>query len=69
MEKLSLLFDGVLLENKPLYHYTNTDGFLGIIKNNQIWATDYKFLKDPSEHSYGHALVKEVIEELIKEKK
>jgi len=34
---------------KKLYHYTNLDGLLGILQNKNLWATQYKFLKDYSE--------------------
>jgi hypothetical protein len=58
------LFDGDTLGSNPIYHYTNSAGFLGIVTRNQLWATDYTFLNDPSEHTYGHNIVKQVILEL-----
>ncbi len=36
-------------ENKRLYHYTTWDGLVGILKNQSLWATHYKFLNDYSE--------------------
>jgi len=36
-------------ETDYLYHYTTQDGLLGILKNNCLWATHYKFLNDYSE--------------------
>lgn len=38
---------------KTLYHYTTQAGLLGIIKNNDIWATHTQFLNDAKE--YRHA--------------
>lgn len=36
-------------ETDYLYHYTTQDGLIGILDNNCIWATHYKFLNDYSE--------------------
>jgi hypothetical protein len=36
-------------EPELLYHYTSLDGFLGIIKNKELWATDIRYLNDTSE--------------------
>jgi hypothetical protein len=32
-----------------LYHYTTTDGLLGILASEEVWATDIRFLNDTSE--------------------
>lgn len=34
---------------KKLYHYTTWEGLRGIIENQTLWATNYKFLNDYSE--------------------
>lgn len=34
------------------YHYTDAAGLLGIIEKGRLWATDIRFLNDPSEGSY-----------------
>jgi hypothetical protein len=39
-------------DNQLRYHYTDTNGLLGIITTNRIWATDIRFLNDPSEGQY-----------------
>jgi hypothetical protein len=67
MRNLHLIFDGRDFGTKRLYHYTDSNGFLGIIKNSQLWATDFKDLIDPLEHKHGHNIVKQVVEELIAE--
>ena len=36
-------------ESPQLYHYTNEQGLYGILDNQCIWATHYKFLNDYSE--------------------
>lgn len=34
------------------YHYTDATGLLGIIQNSRLWATDLRFLNDPSEGDF-----------------
>lgn len=34
------------------YHYTDAAGLLGIIQNGRLWATDLRFLNDPSEGTF-----------------
>lgn len=34
------------------YHYTDASGLLGIIQNGRLWATDFRFLNDPSEGTF-----------------
>ena len=45
-----------------LFHYTSPAGLLGIISNNSIWFTHYKFLNDKSEKSYCFDLFRQCIE-------
>jgi hypothetical protein len=40
------------LNNGLRYHYTDAQGLLGIIQNGRLWATDIRFLNDPSEGSF-----------------
>src|ERR1044071_5831536 len=47
----------------PLYHYTTLAGFKGIIESRAIWATDSKYLNDPSEAIYGRAIIRAAIEQ------
>jgi hypothetical protein len=42
MEKISEVYP-------RLYHYTNEQGLYGILENQCVWATHYKFLNDYSE--------------------
>ncbi|MCP8634024.1 DUF2971 domain-containing protein [Pseudomonas mosselii] len=39
-------------KNGLRYHYTDAAGLLGIIQNGRLWATDLRFLNDPSEGTY-----------------
>jgi hypothetical protein len=39
-------------KNGLRYHYTDAAGLLGIVQNGRLWATDLRFLNDPSEGSY-----------------
>ncbi len=46
--------------NKSLrYHYTDATGLLGILMSNRVWATDARFLNDPSE---GHYLPQKLLQ-------
>jgi hypothetical protein len=36
-----------------VYHYTNLDGLMGILRRRQLWATDIRFLNDTTEAHYG----------------
>ena len=57
-----------LLARRPdglLYHYTTQRGLLGVIKNNEIWATDIRYLNDASEFRLACDLAIEVIDQRI----
>ena len=45
-----------------IYHHTTTDGLIGILENNSIWATDIEFLNDYEEFLVGLREIKDVIE-------
>lgn len=42
-----------------LYHYTNVDGLLGIVRTNRLKASDVLFMNDSTEIEYGRKLVVE----------
>jgi hypothetical protein len=46
---------------KPLYHYTDSDGLIGIVTSKYLRATDSRFVNDPLELEYGRGLFKEVL--------
>jgi hypothetical protein len=46
---------------KPLYHYTNSEGLIGIVTSKHLRATDSRFVNDPLELEYGRAVFKEVL--------
>jgi hypothetical protein len=51
-------------EQRPpgtLYHYTDSNGLLGIVKNRALWATHVQYLNDSSEFIYARDLMKEVV--------
>lgn len=43
-----------------IYHYTGVEGLHGILKDNQIRATSYRFMSDPQEFNYGFDLFSEL---------
>src|SRR5882724_8885709 len=50
-----------------LYHYTNAQGLLGMLESKRIWATNSRFMNDPTEIGYAIRLVREVMESVLKE--
>jgi hypothetical protein len=49
-----------------LYHYTNRDGLLGMLKSGKFWLTDIFYLNDPSELKHGFSFALEELEKLTK---
>jgi len=54
---------GEHLPPSSLFHYTDANGLLGIIKSRMLWATHFQYLNDSSEFIYASGLMKEVIAE------
>ncbi|MGH6918181.1 MAG: DUF2971 domain-containing protein [Geminicoccaceae bacterium] len=48
---------------QPLFHYTDSDGLMGIIKSDALWFTPINYLNDPSEFHFSYDLA---VEELKK---
>lgn len=48
-----------------VYHYTSLDGLIGIVDNRAIWLSDYSYLNDKRELSYGTDLATEVIQSIL----
>jgi hypothetical protein len=62
-------FDQLVLKHNPpepdhLYHYTSTEGLLGIITSKKFFATDILSMRDQSEFRHGVDLARQVIREL-----
>lgn len=57
------LLDEVLSQRPtgPLYHYTQQDGFLGIIQGAEIWATHTQYLNDLREYLHAVDMVRDQI--------
>lgn len=54
---------GYLTDTKTKFHYTNATGLVGIIESHRLWATEIKFLNDPSEGSYfPGSIIKKMID-------
>ena len=60
-EKHLLAFEKRHAIKETLYHYTDASGLKGIIDNQEIWFTDYRYLNDPSELTHGMNLAKALI--------
>jgi hypothetical protein len=59
MEKLGIP------EYPNLFHYTSIEGMKSIISNNNIWATDYRFLNDAQEMSDGLDILMKVLKSSV----
>jgi hypothetical protein len=54
----------LISEPEILYHYTDANGLKGILESAALWATDVRFLNDPSEFRYGGGLVDSMLQTL-----
>jgi len=54
------------IPDKPLYHYTNQKGLLGVIKSRTIWMTHTQYLNDRREFLHAVDLVRTEIKRLQK---
>ena len=54
-------------KNKLKYHYTSPNALLSILKNQQIYFTDIRFLNDKSEDIYLVKLILDLLDENEKE--
>ena len=53
-------------KDKPLFHYTSVEGFLGIASSKTIWATNILYLNDASELNYSKELLRNELFEIRK---
>jgi len=62
-----VILNEVLLQVPPglLYHYTTLAGLLGIISQQEIWATHTQYLNDHREFRHGLDIFREELETLI----
>ena len=49
-----------------LYHYTDKNGLLGIVKHNEVWATHHQCLNDTQEYLHAKGLVRDEIDWRLK---
>ena len=60
-----------LRENEPapperLFHYTNSQGLLGIVTGQKLWASHADFLNDSSEAGYAFDVLKDSLKEIVR---
>lgn len=55
-----------VLKRGSIYHYTSAEGVLGILNNDEFWATKSDFLNDVSEFKYTFDLFEESVLSKIK---
>lgn len=54
---------------KEFCHYTNLQGLIGIVENNELWLSDHRFVNDELEYEYGKQLSISVISEIVDSEK
>lgn len=59
MKKLEEIFNKPITET--LYHYTDGSAFLGIVKNNEMWASHIRFMNDTKEGLLALDRLEEVV--------
>lgn len=64
--------DGLSDRNDPrrrivIYHYTTPEALLGIVEKNELWMSDYSFMNDAEELTYGLAVAKDRFEKAAEE--
>jgi hypothetical protein len=63
-------FEALKLLQEPFWvatdfcHYTNLQGLIGIVENNELWLSDHRFVNDELEYEYGKQLALSTITEL-----
>lgn len=55
--------------NSQMFHYTNVDGALGILQSKAIRLTDYAFLNDNSEVTYGFDIFSQALKKIVETSK
>lgn len=48
-----------------IYHHTNIDGLIGILKSKKLWATNINFLNDYNEYKIGIETLKKICDKHI----
>lgn len=51
--------------NEPLFHYTDSNGLLGMVRDRQVWATHCAHVNDSEELVVGERSVDEVAERMV----
>jgi len=49
-----------------LFHYTPAPGLMGILNTGRLWATNARFMNDPSEIQYAASMVEAILKEASK---
>jgi len=49
-----------------LYHYTSTEGLLGILRNRQLWASNVLYLNDATELVDSVRIIRSLLEDECK---
>lgn len=58
-----------IIKTKEICHYTDLDGFVGIIANKSFWLTDSNYLNDSTEFTQGQDVIRTALEKEYKKYK
>jgi hypothetical protein len=48
-----------------LFHYTTSQGLLGIVQTNNLWATNISYMNDTSELTLACRMTREILDERV----
>ena len=57
--------DDLCFSNQPIYHYTNIDGFMSILKNRDFWISNIRYMNDSQEFENGKNIFKNIYKNKI----
>jgi len=67
LQSLAKEWESLHAERPPmLYHYTTAAGLIGIVGSQRLWATNARFLNDPSEIRYALRVISDTVGEMEK---
>ena len=54
-----------MYDKRDFYHYTDINGFIGIIENKEFWLSHIKYMNDSAEYVDGKNICEKVIKEML----
>lgn len=57
-------YSTIIPEEKNLFHYTDVNGLLGMVKDKKLWMTNIHYQNDTQEYYYAFKIIKKTIAEV-----